>query len=133
MGQIKNIKLHIVTDIKLTLQHGTEIKRAMNPPNVNATSQYSQEMEACKSTDHMKRFYDHCQSNYNRTSLGQISFNDIREYVVTLLKEYLPDTNSLVLDIGCETGETGNLLHSEGFINLQGIGNSSDALLVSRE
>ena len=92
---------------------------------------YMEDLEVCRSQDRIKGFYEHCQSKYEAVE-HRTTFSSIIDYGISLLAEYLNNDkkDSLILDLGCDLGATGQALQKAGFSRLHGITTNSKSSLL---
>ena len=96
-------------------------------------SEYIKDLEVCRSQDKIKHFYEHCQSQYECVADTQTTFADIQEYGANLLKEFLCDDLSLILDVGCGVGDTGKSLRKAGFRSFHGTDPSLNNIQITKD
>merc|ERR1719450_270745 len=92
---------------------------------------YIKDMELCRTQDKIKSFYEHCQNKYECVR-PHTTLDDIQDYGARLLKEFLWDENSLILDVGCNVGDTGKALRKAGFSAFHGIDPSKSDIQVAK-
>lgn len=84
-------------------------------------------LEECLS--HWENPKDHNQpENYNRQGTSQRS-----KYLYGLLKKYKINTNSKILEIGCNCGRNMNYIYSKGYNKLTGIEINANAINLQKE
>ena len=80
----------------------------------------------------MVDFYRKWADDYDRQMLDNLNYQS-PTLIARLLVKFLTDRNAPILDIGCGTGLTSVLLHSNGYTHIDGLDFSADMLRVAGE
>ncbi|XP_070576279.1 methyltransferase-like protein 27 [Ptychodera flava] len=82
------------------------------------------------STNDVKDYYDKLSSSYDQI-LGNYYCGS--QDAANALAEIVTDKAAFILDCGCGTGQTGELLHKRGYVNIHGVDMSEKSLQVARD
>jgi predicted TPR repeat methyltransferase len=80
----------------------------------------------------MVDFYRKWAADYDHQMLDELGYTSPTKIAQQLI-QYLPDTQSMIFDIGCGTGLTCVFLAEKGYTNLDGIDLSPDMVRVASE
>lgn len=98
----------------------------------NTADKFLEEAYNLEDKERMSRFYQKWAEGYDQQMLDKLQYLS-PDMIAQILINYLPEAESGILDIGCGTGLTSQLLHQHGFQKIDGLDFSADMLRVAEK